>query len=81
MLNRSTGLDRFDLERCTDVGEHRGTEGQRLGMVLLPSLILGTKIEGAGVLEIGGKYDGLVTGFAGELDTEIPSVEGNKDKV
>jgi hypothetical protein len=50
-------------------------------VVLLPSLVFGTELEGAGVLQIGGKHDRLVAGLAGELDPQIPGLEGNEDEV
>lgn len=50
-------------------------------MVLLPSLVLGSEVERAGVLEVRGQNHGLVTGFTGKLDTQVPSIEGDEDEV
>ena len=49
--------------------------------MLLPSLVFLAEVESAGVLEVWGQDDGLVAGLAGKLDTEVPSVEGDKDEV
>lgn len=46
VLDRGAGLHRLDLESGTDVGKRRRAEGQRLRMVLLPSLVFGSEIEG-----------------------------------
>lgn len=81
MLDGCARLDGLDLEGGADVGERGGTEGQRLGVVLLPSLVLGAEVEGARMLEVGGEDNGLVPGFSGELDTQVPSVEGDEDEV
>ena len=32
------------------------------------------------MLEVGGQDDGLVSGLSGKLDTQVPSVEGDKGK-
>jgi hypothetical protein len=63
VFNRGGGLNGFNFEGGTDVGERTRAEGQRLRVVSLPSLILGTKIERSGVLEIWGKNDRLVSGL------------------
>lgn len=81
VLDGSAGLDGFNLEGGADVGQGGGTEGQRFGVVLLPSLVFGAEVEGARVLEVGGEHDGLVPGFSGKLDAQVPSVESHKDKV
>jgi hypothetical protein len=81
MLNRSAGLDRLDLKSSTDVAQHGGAEGQRLGVMLLPALVLGTQIEGAGVLEVWREDHGLVSSLAGKLDTEVPGVKGDEDEL
>lgn len=49
-------------------------------MVLLPPLVLGTQVEGARVLEVWGQDDALIPAFSGKLDTEVPSLQCNKDK-
>lgn len=33
------------------------------------------------MLEIGRKHDGLVASFAGKLDTKVPCLEGDEDKI
>lgn len=81
MLDWGTRLDRFDLEGGAYIGEHRGTEGQRLGVVLLPALILGSQIKGARVLQVRWKHNRLVTGLAWELHAKVPGIEGDEDKV
>jgi hypothetical protein len=37
-------------------------------MVLLPALVLGSQIKGAGMLQVRGKNDGLVASLAWQLD-------------
>lgn len=81
MLDRSARLNSLNLQGCTDIGQRGGTEGQRFRVVLLPSLVLGAEVEGTRVLEVGGKHHGLVSGFSGKLDAQIPGVEGHKDEV
>lgn len=81
VLDGGTRLHRLDLEGSTDIGEHRGPKGQRLGVMLLPALVLGAQVKGARVLEVGGQHDGLVAGFTGQLDTQIPGIQGDKGKV
>jgi hypothetical protein len=41
-------------------------------MVLLPTLVFCSQIEGPRVLEIWRQDHGFVTGFAGQLNSEIP---------
>lgn len=72
VLDGSRGLDRLNLKGSTDVGQGAGAEGQRLGVVSLPSLILGAQVEGARMLQVGGEDDGLIASLTGQLDTEIP---------
>lgn len=81
VLDWRRGLDRLDLQGGTDVGQRAGAEGQRLGMVCLPSLILGTKVEGAGVLEIRGQNDRFIPSLSRELDTQVPGVEGHEGEL
>jgi hypothetical protein len=81
MLDRCAALDGLDLQGSTDVRQRRGSEGERLGVVLLPSLVFGTEVESTRVLEIGRKNNGLVAGFPRKLDSEVPGVEGDEDKV
>jgi hypothetical protein len=50
-------------------------------MVLLPSLIFGAEIEGAGMLQVRGQHNGLVASLAWHLDTKIPGIECNEDEV
>lgn len=50
-------------------------------MVLLPALVLCAEVEGSRVLEVGRQHDGLVAGFARKLNTEVPSIECDKDEV
>lgn len=81
MLDRGAGLHRLYLESSANIRQHRRAEWQRFGVVLLPSLVLCPKIEGAGVLEVGGKNNGLVASFAGKLNSEIPGIEGDENEV
>ena len=50
-------------------------------MVLLPSHVFATEVEGTRVLEVRRKHNGFVTSFTRELDTKIPAVERDKRKV
>ena len=50
MLDRSTRLDRLDLQSSTDVRKRRRSEWERFGMMLLPSLVFGSEIKGTRVL-------------------------------
>lgn len=81
MLNRGTRLDRLDLESSANIGEHRGTEGQRLWVMLLPSLIFRSEVKCARVLQIGGQHNGFVAGLSRKLNTKVPSVKGDKNEV
>ena len=80
VLDGGRRLNGLDLEGSTDVGQGTGAEGQRFGVVSLPSLVLGTQVEGARVLQVRGKDDGLVASLAGQLDAEIPRVQSYKGK-
>jgi hypothetical protein len=46
MLDRSGGLNRFDFKRSADVRKGAGTERERLGVMSLPSLVLGAEVKG-----------------------------------
>jgi hypothetical protein len=46
MLDRSGGLYRFNFKRSADVGKGAGTERERLGVMSLPSLVLGAEVKG-----------------------------------
>ena len=81
VLDGGTGLDGLDLQGGANVGQHGWAEGQRLGVVLLPALVFRPQVERAGVLEIGREDDGLVAGLAGQLDTQVPRVEGDEGEV
>lgn len=81
VLNGGRGLNGFDFQSGTDVGEGAGTEWKRLGMVSLPTLVLGTKIKGARVLQVGREDDGLVSSLPRKLHTEIPRVQRHKGKL
>lgn len=61
MLDRCRRLNGLDLEGSTDIRKRTRTEGEGLGVVSLPSLVLGAKIECPGVLEVRGKDNGLVS--------------------
>jgi hypothetical protein len=81
VLDRCTRLNSFNLESSADIGQGRRTEREGLGMVLLPSLIFSSQVESARVLKIGREDNGLVSSFSRELHTQVPGVEGHKDKV
>lgn len=81
VLDGSTRLHRLDLESRTDISQRRRAKGQALGMMLLPSLVFGPQIERPGVLEIWREHNGFVAGFSGELDPEVPSIQGYEDEV
>lgn len=81
VLDRGTILDRLDFQGSTNVGQRRGAEWKRLGMVLLPSLIFGPELKGARVLKIGGQHNGLVTGLTGKLNAQVPSFERDENEV
>lgn len=78
VLDWRGGLDGFDLEGSTDIGQGAGTKGQRLGVVGLPSLVFGTQVKGARVLQVRRQDDGLVSSLTGQLHPEIPGVEGHE---
>lgn len=81
VLDGSARLHGLDLESSTNVSQRRRAEGQRLRVVLLPSLVLGSQIEGARVLEIWRQDNGFVAGFSGELDAKVPSIQSDEDEV
>lgn len=81
VLNGRTRLYRLHLESRADVGEHRGPKGQRLGVVLLPSLIFSSQVKGARVLQIRRQHNSLVAGFSRELNSEVPGIEGDEDEI
>jgi hypothetical protein len=64
VLDRSRGLNWLDLESSTNVGEIARPEWQRLRVVLLPSLVLGTQVKSTRVLQVRREDDGLVPSFA-----------------
>jgi len=80
VLDGCTGLDGLHLKGSTYISQGRRPKWKRFGMVLLPSLVLGTQIESPGVLEIRRENDRLVSGFPRKLDTEIPGLKGDEDK-
>jgi hypothetical protein len=47
-------------------------------VILLPSGVLETELKTPWVLEVGRQGDGLVACFAGDLDAEVPCIEGDK---
>jgi hypothetical protein len=50
-------------------------------VVLLPSLVLGSQIEGTGVLQVWREDNRLVTSLTGKLNTKVPGIEGDKDEI
>ena len=81
VLDGSRRLDGLNLEGGTDVGQGAGAEGQRLGVVCLPSLVLCAQIESARVLQVGREDNGLVASLARQLNAEVPGVESDKGKL
>lgn len=81
VLDGSTRLHSLNLEGRADISQRRRSERQGLGMVLLPSLVLGAEVESARVLKVGWEHNGLVAGFSGKLNAEVPGVEGHKDEI
>lgn len=81
VLDGGRRLDGFDFESGTDIGQRARAKGQRLRVMGLPSLVFGAQVKGARVLEVGWKNDGLVAGLAGQLDPEIPRIQGHKGKL
>jgi hypothetical protein len=81
MLDRSARLNGLDFKGGADVGEHRRAEGKRLGVVLLPALVLSSQIKGSRMLEVGREDNSLVASFSGKLNTKVPSIEGNENEV
>ena len=75
VLDRGGGLHGLNLESSADVGQVAGAEGQRLGVVLLPTLVFGAQVKSPAVLEVRGQDYGLVAGFPGQLDAHVPGVE------
>ena len=80
MLDRRRRLERLDFKGGTDVREGAGAEGKRLGVVSLPSLVLGAKVECPRMLKVSGKDNGLVSGLARQLNTEVPGIQGHKSE-
>ena len=81
VLNWGTGGDWLDLKGSADVGEHGWPEWKRLRVVLLPSLVLGAKVESARMLQVWWKNNGLVTSLARKLHTEIPGIKSDEGEV
>ena len=81
VLDRGARLHGLHLERRTDVREQRRAKGERLGVVLLPALILCSEIKGSRVLKVRRKDHSLVTSFPGKLDTKVPSIQSDENKV
>jgi hypothetical protein len=81
VLDGRRGLYGLDLKSGADVGQGARAEGKRLWVVCLPPLVFGTKVEGAGVLEVGGKDDGLVAGLTGKLHTQVPRIERDEGEL
>lgn len=48
--------------------------------MLLPALVFGSEVKGTGVLKVWWEHYGLVSRFPGQLNTQIPRVEGDKSK-
>lgn len=81
VLDGGGGLDGLDFEGGADVGERAGAEGQRLGVVSLPSLIFGTEVECPGVLKVCRKHDCLVPSLTRQLYTKIPRIQRHKGEL
>lgn len=81
VLDGSTRLHRLDLESRTDISQRRRAKGEAFGVVLLPSLVFGSQIKRPRVLEIWREHNGFVASFSGELNPEVPSIQGYEDEV
>ena len=81
VLNRRRRLHRLNLKGSADIGQGTGAERQALGMVRLPALILGAQIKSTRMLQVGGQYNGLVTGLTGQLHSKIPAIKGDESKL
>jgi hypothetical protein len=81
VLDRGRRLNGLNLKGGTDVGQGAGAERQRLGVVSLPSLVLGAQVEGARVLQVRRENDGLVASLTGQLDAEVPGVKSDKGEL
>lgn len=81
VFDRGRGLYGLDFEGRADVGQRAGAKRQGLWVMCLPSLVFGTEVERAGVLEVRGQDDGLVASLTRQLYTEIPRVEGHERKL
>lgn len=81
MLNRSTRLDWLHLKSSTDIRQHGGAEWQRLGVVLLPTLVFCSEIEGSGVLQVWWEHNRFVTSFPRELYAKVPGIESDEGEV
>ena len=80
VLDGGRRLHGLDFESGTDISQGARAEGQRLGMVRLPALVLGAQVKGARVLQVRRQHDGLISGLARQLHTEIPRVQRDKGK-
>lgn len=78
VLDGSGGLDGFDFEGSADVGEGTRAKGQGLGVVSLPSLILGAKVKRPGVLKIRRQHHRLVASLTGQLHPKVPRIQCHK---
>lgn len=75
VLNWGRRLHRLHFKCSTDVCQGARTEGEALGVVSLPALVLGAQVEGSRVLQVWREYDRLVARLARQLDAEVPGVE------
>lgn len=46
----------------------------------LPMLILSAQVKGAAMLKVRRQNDSFVSSFSGQLDPEIPGIQGDKRK-
>ena len=49
--------------------------------MLLPSLIFGSQVECTGVLKVWRQDNSLISGLAGQLNSQIPGIQSDKNKV
>ncbi len=81
VLDGSTGLNSLNLKGGADVGQRGGSEGQRLGVVLLPSLVFRAEVKSSRVLEVRRQNHSFVSGFPGQLNPQIPGIERDEDEI
>jgi hypothetical protein len=81
VLDGRRRLHGLHLQGRTDVLQGARAERQGFWVVSLPVLVLGAEVEGTRVLEVRWEDNGLVAGFAGKLDAQVPRIERHERKL